>query len=49
MRIIVLVLEAGIIPERVQFGALRVLNDDTIAAGMGFGTIHTTIWKLSPA
>jgi hypothetical protein len=25
------------------------LNDDTIAAGMGFGTIHTTIWKLSPA
>lgn len=25
-------------PERVQFGALQVLNDDTIAAGMGFGT-----------
>ena len=25
-------------PERVQFGMLRVLNDDTIAAGMGFGT-----------
>ena len=25
-------------PERVQFGVLRVLNDDTIAAGMGFGT-----------
>jgi quercetin 2,3-dioxygenase len=24
-------------PERVHFGALRVLNDDTIAAGMGFG------------
>jgi redox-sensitive bicupin YhaK (pirin superfamily) len=24
-------------PERVQFGALRVLND-TVAAGMGFGT-----------
>lgn len=24
--------------KRVQFGALRVLNDDTIAAGMGFGT-----------
>ena len=24
-------------PERVQFGTLRVLNDDTIAAGMGFG------------
>lgn len=24
--------------DRVQFGALRVLNDDTIAAGMGFGT-----------
>ena len=25
-------------PERVHFGVLRVLNDDTIAAGMGFGT-----------
>ncbi|WP_338410439.1 pirin family protein [uncultured Flavobacterium sp.] len=24
--------------ERVQFGVLRVLNDDTVAAGMGFGT-----------
>ena len=24
-------------PERVQFGTLRVLNDDTVAAGMGFG------------
>ena len=25
-------------PERIQFGALRVLNDDVIAPGMGFGT-----------
>ncbi|RZK09625.1 MAG: pirin family protein [Flavobacterium sp.] len=25
-------------PDKVQFGMLRVLNDDTIAAGMGFGT-----------
>lgn len=25
-------------PERIQFGALRVLNDDIIAAGEGFGT-----------
>ncbi|WP_278034893.1 pirin family protein [Flavobacterium nitratireducens] len=25
-------------PDRVNFGALRVLNDDTIAPGMGFGT-----------
>ena len=25
-------------PDKVQFGVLRVLNDDTIAAGMGFGT-----------
>lgn len=23
-------------PERIQFGALRVLNDDTVAPGMGF-------------
>lgn len=25
-------------PERIQFGSLRVLNDDTIAPGEGFGT-----------
>ena len=25
-------------PDRVHFGALRVLNDDTVAGGMGFGT-----------
>jgi redox-sensitive bicupin YhaK (pirin superfamily) len=25
-------------PDRVHFGALRVLNDDTIAGGTGFGT-----------
>lgn len=25
-------------PERVHFGALRVLNDDTVAPGMGFDT-----------
>lgn len=25
-------------PTRVHFGALRVLNDDTVAGGMGFGT-----------
>ena len=24
-------------PDRVQFGTLRVLNDDTVGAGMGFG------------
>jgi len=24
-------------PERIRFGALRVLNDDTVAGGMGFG------------
>src|SRR5260221_14166281 len=24
-------------PARVHFGALRVLNDDSVAAGMGFG------------
>ena len=27
-------------PERMHFGVLRVLNDDTVAAGMGFGTHH---------
>ena len=25
-------------PDRIHFGVLRVLNDDTIAPGMGFGT-----------
>lgn len=25
-------------PERMNFGMLRVLNDDTVSAGMGFGT-----------
>lgn len=25
-------------PERMNFGALRVLNDDTVSQGMGFGT-----------
>ncbi|MCC6371379.1 MAG: pirin family protein [Bacteroidia bacterium] len=25
-------------PQRLHFGALRVLNDDEVAAGMGFGT-----------
>ena len=25
-------------PERMHFGVLRVLNDDIVAAGMGFGT-----------
>lgn len=25
-------------PERIRFGALRVLNDDTVEAGMGFDT-----------
>jgi hypothetical protein len=25
-------------PDRIQFGMLRVLNDDTVAAGLGFGT-----------
>ena len=25
-------------PEKIHFGALRVLNDDTVSGGMGFGT-----------
>jgi redox-sensitive bicupin YhaK (pirin superfamily) len=34
-------------PDRIQFGALRVLNDDVIGEGMGFGRTLTTIWKSS--
>ena len=25
-------------PNKIHFGALRVLNDDTVSGGMGFGT-----------
>lgn len=32
-------------PERVHFGMLRVLNDDTVQAGQSFGTHPHTIWK----
>ena len=35
---ILLALPSYFNPERVQFGVLRVLNDDIIAPGMGFGT-----------
>jgi redox-sensitive bicupin YhaK (pirin superfamily) len=33
-------------PERMNFGALRVLNDDTVAPGMGFSTHRIGTWKL---
>ena len=32
-------------PERMHFGVLRVLNDDTVAAGRDLILILTTIWK----
>ncbi|WP_292890487.1 pirin family protein [Nonlabens sp.] len=35
-------------PERMSFGVLRVLNDDTVAAGMGFGAHpHTNMEIIS--
>lgn len=35
-------------PERMNFGVLRVLNDDTVAAGMGFGThLHDNMEIIS--
>lgn len=34
-------------PDRIHFGVLRVLNDDQVAGGQGFGHTHTVIWKLS--
>jgi redox-sensitive bicupin YhaK (pirin superfamily) len=34
--------------KRMHFGVLRVLNDDTVSGGRGFGFHPTTIWKLYP-
>ena len=34
-------------PEKMQFGALRVLNDDIIAPKWVLVHIHMIIWKLS--
>ena len=33
-------------PEKIHFGALRVLNDDIIAPAWVLECIRTTIWKL---
>ncbi len=33
-------------PDRIQFGALRVLNDDTIAAEWDLELTLTITWKL---
>ena len=35
-------------PERIQFGVLRVLNDDTVAAGRGFGLQSSVTSHQSP-
>lgn len=32
-------------PGRIHFGALRVLNDDTVAPGEGSERIPTRIWR----
>lgn len=34
----VLVFARYVNPERINFGVLRVLDDDTVASGIGFGT-----------
>lgn len=36
-------------PERVHFGMLRVLNDDSVAPGEDSICIHIRIWRLSPS
>ena len=33
-------------PNRIHFGALRVVNDDIITGGMVLENIHTIIWRL---
>ena len=35
-------------PERMHFGVLRVLNDDRVDPGMGFGTHPHDTWRSSP-
>lgn len=34
--------------DRINFGALRVLNDDKVAPGEGSKPIRIKIWRLSP-
>ena len=36
-------------PRRMNFGALRVLNDDRVEPGKGFGPTRIKTWKLSPS
>lgn len=35
-------------PDKMNFGALRVLNDDTIAPAMGLENTRTRTWRSSP-
>lgn len=35
-------------PKRIHFGALRVLNDDTVAPGEGSEPTRTPIWRSFP-
>jgi quercetin 2,3-dioxygenase len=34
-------------PEWIGFRNLRVINDDLVMPGMGFGNTRTAIWRLS--
>lgn len=36
-------------PERVHFGMLRVLNDDSVGRVRDSICIHIRIWRLSPS
>lgn len=35
-------------PRYVSFGPLRVINEDKVIGGQGFGTTATATWKSSP-
>ena len=36
-------------PKHIGFRSLRVINEDTVEPGRGFGAHQTTTWRSSPS